>query len=57
MTQEEKRAQLKAREKELERLKEKIGKGEVAGNGAPQLIQDLTSEINKLKIELGITEL
>ena len=43
---------LAKKEKELEQLKNKIAKGEVAGSGAPQLLQDLVTEIHQLKIEI-----
>jgi len=43
---------LEQKEKELEQLKDKIAKGQVSGNGAPQLLEDLVTEIHILKLEL-----
>jgi len=52
MTYNQKKAELAEKERQLEQLKEKVAKGQVSGNGAPQMIQDLVTEINALKIEL-----
>lgn len=52
MTYDQRKEALEKKERELEQLKDKIAKGQVAGNGAPQMLQDLITEIHQLKIEL-----
>jgi hypothetical protein len=52
-----KQAELAEKEKLRDQLKEKMGRGEVSGNGAPQMLQELVNEIARLKIELGIRDL
>lgn len=51
-TYDQKKELLTKKEQELEQLKDKIAKGQVFGNGAPQMLQDLVTEIHQLKIDL-----
>lgn len=52
MTYDQKKEALEKKESQLEQLKDMIAKGRVIGNGAPQMLQDLITEIHQLKIEL-----
>lgn len=52
----DKRKELEDKQRLLEQLKQKIARGEVSGNGAPQMLQDLVTEINILKLELRIRD-
>jgi len=52
ITYDQRKAALEQKERELEQLKDKIAKGQVSGNGAPQMLQDLITEIHQLKLEL-----
>lgn len=51
MTYDQRKEALEKKEGELEQLKDKIAKGQMLGNGALQLLQDLITEIHQLKIE------
>lgn len=52
MTYDQRKAALAEKEHELELLKEAIARGRMIGNGAPQMLQDLITEIHRLKLGL-----
>jgi hypothetical protein len=44
--------ELKDKEHEIELLRRKIMRGEVGGNGAPIMLNEIQSEVNQLKEQL-----
>jgi len=47
---------LKELQRQLKEFREKVKKGEIGGNGVPEMERDLQNEITLLKATLGIDE-